>query len=194
MSQVPLIGGDVSPSDHINQTNTAIRELNSRDITELFKDETGVRRVLLGKGANGFYGLKVSKPTFDVYTASGDELAFNSDQNVFKIVTSGNGTIPANSTGNPGAGNFTNSIQSTVLSHGLGYVPAILAFIEINGTYLLLPYTSTTNGATSAAWTTYTLSADDTDINFQSEILAYGAAGSSLAQNVKYYLLQESAN
>jgi hypothetical protein len=72
------IGGGSSLEGIVNDINQNIFELKNREVTQIFKDDTGARRVLLGKGADGFYGIKVSKANKDVYDVSDDDLLFSS--------------------------------------------------------------------------------------------------------------------
>lgn len=197
MSQAPLIGGNVSQSELINQTNTAIRELNARDVTEIFKDDTGTRRVLLGKGKDGFYGLKVSKPGFDVYDSDGDDLAFNSDQNVFKIVDTG--TLSLTHTIG-GSGNVITTTES--VAHGLSYTPALLAFItldpgimsgDLSNSTVPNPYPilyTLSAGATLTLMGQAEVYVDSTNVYFT--LRTDGVSGGPYNCSAKYYLMQES--
>jgi len=47
----------------LNENFALLENINQ---TQIFKDETGVRRIILGKLPDGTYGLVISKPTFDV--------------------------------------------------------------------------------------------------------------------------------
>lgn len=70
------------------------------------------------------YGIKVSKPGFDVFTATGNQLIFKSDTDLIKVVLSG--TVSLSSTW-------------TTIAHNLGYVPQFLVFVNdsnTNKTYL----------------------------------------------------------
>ena len=194
MSQVPVAADD---SAVLNSLNSAIRELNNRDVTQLFKDDTGTYRVLLGKGSNGFNGLKVSQTGKDVTTATDSELVFNSDQNVFKIVDSGTIITTQFTTTNPGAGSFKaeSSIVGTY-THNLGYVPVVIAFMGDSSSYSMLPFTDYTNsGGSQAWWWTMSVQANTTTIQVTVDVMSYGA-GIAIASDysIKFYLLQETAN
>lgn len=175
-----LIGGDANNAQLANTANDIIREVQAMQTTEIFKDDTGTRRVLLGKGADGFYGLKVSKPTFDVYTAGADDLAFNSDQNVFKIAQSGTVTLTADG---------TDSLSETV-AHGLGYIPAVIAYAVYANGYHPLPLVSIHVGSGVGRFQA-NFYVDATNVTFYNEgYVGYVAE----TITIKYYLLQETAN
>ena len=70
------------------------------------------------------YGLKVSRPGYDVLTASDVQLAFSSKFNYFKIVTTGVVSLSVDS----GAGFFTQNI-----AHGLSFVPVAFCYILATG-------------------------------------------------------------
>jgi hypothetical protein len=120
---VKLLGGTSDLSSAINDMNTNLLELQGRERVQIFKDDQGVRRVLLGKGADGFYGLKVSQTGNDVYSAADDDLIFNSDQNMFKIVKTGTLTVPQV---NP---MLAGERYTASEAHGLSYVPAFMGFV-----------------------------------------------------------------
>lgn len=178
-----------SLTQNFSQITDMFRELYNRTITEIFKDDSGVQRVLLGKGANGFYGLKVSKSGFDVYDATDAQLVFNSDQNNFKIVSSFTTSITGSATSN----------TVTTIAHGLGYTPAILAFLNagLAGGAVRTPLPT---------WTT--LNRDDVNhvVNFRTWINAevdgtnvyldfFNSTASPIGPlTVTIYLLQETAN
>jgi hypothetical protein len=132
MSQVPQVPGDINQQDTINALNNTVREINARDTTQVFKDDTGTRRVLLGKGDNGFHGIKVSQAGNDVYTAADDKLVLSSDFNMFKIVGSGRTTIS----------HAASTLYNTAsVSHGVGRPPIVAAFLDYSGSYSQLPFT-----------------------------------------------------
>lgn len=187
-----------SNSDETNlaQMNDMLRELYARDTVQIFKDDTGQRRVLLGKRGDD-YGLFVSKATFDVFNASNDDLVFNSGQNVFKIVDSGTIVSPAISVSNPGAGNFDSGSATTTVSHSLGYIPAVIGYITGGAsTYFPLPFHSVSGASTSCRWFTLYTIASDTDVVFQIDVTVYNQAFSLTGgeYTLNFYLLQESAN
>lgn len=181
-----------SMGQNLNETNNMIRQFNKREIIEVFKDDTGTRRVLLGKGANGFYGLKVSKPGFDVYTAADDDLVFNSDNNIFKIVRKDTATVskPAN----------TARTVETV-PHGLGYAPLVIAFNDSSppGIASLSPSPNINVDSGGSVSFQAGFSVDATNLYFFVDTPNVGGAGgppysSAITQVFTYYILQETAD
>lgn len=188
-----LIGGSSSLEGVVTDMNQNILELKGRETTEIFKDDSGTRRVLLGKGADDFYGLKVSPAGTDVYTAAAADLVFNSDQNVFKIVDKLTTTFSYS----VGASASTNSFT---LNHNLGYLPLLSGSVNItsaSGTattgvyplpYLLIGANSTINGGYIAAGISIT-EVTTTLVHFSMVL----ASSSSFAGTVTLYVLQETA-
>jgi hypothetical protein len=168
-----------------NEVNNLIREVNGMKVTQIFKDDTGVRRVLLGKGPDGFYGLKVSKDTFDVYEADDDDLVFNSEQNVFKIVVSSTfNWQPV----------LSSNTASLTIAHNLGFTPIPLVYIASTTStdYYPLPHSASTtvSGGFVQFQDYFTCSVDDTNLY----ITNICSLANPRANNLfKYYLLQETA-
>lgn len=182
MAQVPQVPGDVNQDELINQVNNAVRELNNRDTVQVYKDDAGTRRVILDKD-----GLRTSPEGVDVYTATNDQLTFNSNNNVFKIIATGTVELPGPAT--------SGSNPSTVsVTHGLGYTPIVFAHGSDGGDYQALPWITTwKTGTPNAGMVEWEISytANPTTINFywQSNL---GLNGGSIT--IKYYILQETAN
>lgn len=84
-------------------------------------------KALFGRDGNGVYVVKVAKDTYDVLTATNDQLIFNSAQNVFKIVDDIYITISINHTSGDSASSYAASSQA----HGLGYKPAHEAYVDV---------------------------------------------------------------
>ena len=179
-----------SDESNWNQVNDLATEVRSKDVTQIFKDDTGTRRVLLGKGADGFYGLKVSPPGVDVYTATDAQLVFNSDQNIFKIVASDTGTVTTS-----GHGNFT-----TVIPHGLSFTPALIAYANYpsgsatayNPVPLILY--NAVGGADTQLEPAITATVIVDDVNVTLFVAKITSASFDGDYTFKYYLLQETAN
>lgn len=188
---VNLIGGGSSLETVVSDMNKNLLEIKGSETTQIFKDETGTRRVLLGKGADGFYGLKVSQPNFDVFTAEDDELIFNSGQNVFKIVKVGTFTMSKDASDNY---NVTDADVDPSLYHNLGFAPGIVAFWYFDPYYFPDPFFQV-NRTSGALDLHLRASVDDTRVI--GEIVAptdgtdYAGAAS---YTCKYYLLQETAS
>lgn len=139
-----LLGGGSDLQTVVNDVNQNILELKNREVTEFFKDDTGTRRVLFGKGANGFYGLKVSPANVDVFTATDDQLIFNSAQNVFKIVATGTVVFPDTAANSVAGGQQEQSIE---IETGVESDKALIAFVfsyNVESSSLQLPYIATT--------------------------------------------------
>lgn len=193
---VSFVSGQASNGDIANSLNAAIREQNAMQQTQIFKDDTGTRRVLLGKGADDFYGLKVSQPGEDVYTAEDDELVFNSDNNVLKIVFSGTAAQTV-------ASLAQDATDTVTVAHNLGYIPAAIIYLNGTGsTYLTADrhYTPPVTvpvkvGATYYPGVIHTFELDSTNIYFK---VTNSSAATPITDigtvNWKYYLLQETAN
>lgn len=181
----------------INQMNQNIADLSNNQTTQIFKDDAGNRRVLLGKGSDGFYGLKVSQPNIDVFTAADSDLIFNSDLNVFKYITKGTATITV------AAGSYARGVTlgTNTISHGLSTTPAFLLYVSmpnfgVVGNYLsnapAFSYVDT--GSVVAPSTVAYGSIDSTNltlhvVNLYSSI----TFGNSFTWTFKYYILQEIA-
>lgn len=190
-----LIGAGSDLSGTQTQMNKNILELQNNERTTIFKDDTGTRRVLMGKGPNGFYGLKVSKDTFDVYDAADEDLVFNSGQNVFKIVQSGTTETPGISL-NTGGAFYGADSNTTTVTHNLGYIPAAMVYID-NGTYYEpvsggLDWSQV--GAAAFFLLGYGFTVNDTSLRIYTRCFGYNTNQTEPGYTVKYYLLQETAN
>lgn len=82
------------------------------------------------------YGIKISRPGFDVKTAQPNQLSFSSKYKTLKVHSSGSGTL-------------TDSSRTATIPHGLGYVPLFMVHSTSNegfgsglfssGDYVLTP-------------------------------------------------------
>jgi hypothetical protein len=79
------------------------------------------------------FGIKISRPGFDVNTATPEQLAFSSKYKTFKIHERGNGTV-----------NSSVSSGLITIPHNLDYVPAFLVHVDPSqtGRYCIAPYGS----------------------------------------------------
>lgn len=79
----------------------------------------------------GDYGMRISSTGNDVKTCDDEDTIVNSKYAFLKGSISGSGTksVPHN------------SIQTVTISHGLGYIPFVTAFIDIaqNGNFVTTP-------------------------------------------------------
>ena len=165
------------------------RDINNIPSLSIYSDPSGT----------GF-AMKVSKPTFDVLTATDDELIFNSNQNTFKISDTLTGNIPT-------ANLSTNNTQAqtnlvTPIPHGItGRIPAFLAYVQLSGaTYCLMPYTATDifgSVINNRATRSYSATADGTNIYIILQATQVTTTNTTIAyggEPVKIYILQETAN
>lgn len=192
MSFVPV---NTSNSDaaNWNQVNALATDVYNDQKVRVIKDDDGVRRVILDKD-----GLRTSPSGVDVTTATNSQLSFNSNQVALKVVQSGTLNLDIVHTSNTVAA----GTQSKVLTHSLGYKPAVLAYATLpdvnsgSDQLIQLPYVSFwTSGAFQGefAGSTY-FAISNTTVTFY-VVHQVGTDYTPLvpAWNVKYYLLQESA-
>ncbi len=123
----PFFGRKISKTG-INITQATDNQLILKEDYDqgntIYYDDSGIPNVLIGKrpltGVRGFY---VAAPGIDVTKATDPQLIFNSQNDVFKIVESGHGTVTV------GSGDTANTVQ-TKIPHGLDYVPIVKGFIQ----------------------------------------------------------------
>jgi len=192
-----------SSSQNWMQVNDLARDIKSKERVTIYKDDAGTRRVLEGKGADGFYGLKVSPAEVDVYTATDDQLIFNSGQNVLKIVQTGTATIP--STTIPST--TTNGTSSVIITHNLGFKPVVIAYVtDTYGNLSPLPAFTVYSGFVDTGGgfpyvmplNQYVISSSGTNtVTFTNYITnsdyPLGMSYAASAKTIKYYFMQESA-
>ena len=65
------------------------------------------------------WGIKISKPGFDIGTASDSDLVFSTKFDYLKVQTSGSTNITTAGT--------------TIINHNLGYYPSFVGFAKFNG-------------------------------------------------------------
>ena len=95
---------------------------------------------IFGPDSTGKTVVKIAKEGFDADTATDDQLIFNSEQNVFKIVKKISKSFSISAGANGGTGSIT-------IDHNLGYVPLIFGSVTVstntvglsNGSILMLP-------------------------------------------------------
>lgn len=147
-------------------------------------------------------GMRVAKPGFDVRTASDDQLIFNSDRNVLKVIKSGVASINLVNTG----GIVAAGTQFCVVPTGLDFIPAFLTYqyVETASTsaYFQIPYQQLTNvtigaGTYGAVSLSIIASIDGPPFNelyFTIRHYSNFDYGSNTTLRFKYFLLQETAN
>lgn len=176
-----MIGGDTNNLDAVvGQINQNIAQLKVDEQTKIVKDDTGTRRVLLGKGSDGFYGLKVSQADNDVFTVDDSGLVFNSNNNLFKIVRKVELTVSFLAPTTQG---------TTTYAHGLSSTPAFLAFVGTGSFYGGCPWTLF---GTTAGMITYDVYATSTDI--VARVTKETNDSNDTQVEFTVYILQETAN
>lgn len=181
----------------VNQMNQNIAQQNTSQLVDIFKDETGTRRVLSGKGKNGFYGFKVSQPGIDVYEALDNQLIFNSDLNVFKYITNGTQTVTV------AAGSYARGVTlgTAVIPHGLSTTPAFLLYVTMPNFGVIGPYLSNApaysyvdTGTNVFASTVSYGTIDSTNLTLRVVNLYSSITfGNAFTWTFKFYILQEIA-
>lgn len=172
----------------ISSLNENFNLLQNQGRTTVIRDDEGVNRIIIGRQPDASYGIKMSKAGIDVTAATNEQLIFNSNQNVFKIVNTG--TVTVNKAANETSANV-------FVSHGLSYAPMVIAFGSQGGAtnYDLLPDItfSITTGAISKHVSTMVTSSD---INFY--IATPSWTGNTfytdpLTYKIRYYIIGETA-
>lgn len=176
----------------VKQINEQGRLISNEDRTKIIKDASGTPRILFGEGPDQFYGMKVSQEGIDVTSANNDELVFNSDQNVFKIVQTGTASVTKPATTTSG---------TQTIAHNLGYAPQIIAYLydSDDNTYNPTPVMGISwSGANAGKFNIlYEAFVDNTNIYLR--VITPDTGANTLYTNAytfsfKYYLLQESAS
>lgn len=167
--------------------------------------------LLAGEDEDGDIVFKVAQDGYDVKTATDQQLAFSSQFNSFKILSSGSIAISK-----------TSSSEGTSydVTHNFGYVPCVVAYTDsagglfgglsgqLPGNMLPAMHTITTvaapgDGGYSMSYIDARLyaTADTTKIRFRfdtpsagSGINGVAAYSGSYTANVRYYLLAETAS
>lgn len=157
------------------------------------RDENNLPQLVISTNP---FEMKVAKAGFDVLTAPNEDLIFNSSQNIFKIVDSNSITF------NKPAANW---LGTGIYTHNLGYVPAVIAFVQNSGTLTQIPLHTPVQigyGADNGkiALSIYPDLITSTNITFRCFTPSMsGPFGNinydqSIDITIKFYLLQESAN
>lgn len=178
----------ISPRAEGTQTVGKVTTKDSKIVANDGSNNIG----LFGFDDAGNMVVKVAKPGYDANSATDDQLVFNSSQNVFKIVDSGTSD----------SFNVTSSTPfSITINHNLGYQPIVIAYV-IGTTFGsatntdVLPYyvLGSTSGVPGAFVITgaITYSVGNNSIAFT--VYNPGSISPGLTGNIKYYILQESAN
>lgn len=185
MALRPLSSANSVESNN-NAVNDFMREFQGDQVVRVLKDDQGTRVLILDKD-----GLRTTEPGsgIDVYTATDDQLTFNSARNTLKVVASGTYSItkPAS----------TISVEE-LAPHGLDYIPTLVINVESFTTSpgeWRMGVTTTHNTATGVMVAVGTADVDATNVKFKATTPSGGSRyGDELVYNYKYYLLQETAN
>lgn len=162
-----------SQATNNNEINNMVRQLNNEQKTKIYKDNNGVRNISIGVQPDGTSRIRIAKEGIDVVDATDDQLIFNSAQNVLKIVKTGTTTIPASGS----------TLASVTVTHSLGFSPGVMAYLVLDvDQYIPLNYSA--NG-----FSIYSL-ITPTTVRF----LESSVSPITLPIDIKYYLLQETAN
>lgn len=146
-----------------------------------------------GREADGSIVVKVAKTGFDAKTASGNNLIFNSGQDIFKIVQKGSTTITVPTPSGVGA-----SIIGDLIPHNQTHRPTIIANITSSSTG------TGGTGNTPTPWTSFSGTGnlqfiadfntiDDTNFQFYVQWITSTTQFSGI-WTFTYYILQESFN
>lgn len=166
------------------------------DLGISFYDANGIPRWQVGDYPDGTVKMKLSQTGQDVRTATDDQLVWSSDFNLFKIVSSGTATSVVSSLA-------AGATDTTTVAHNLGYIPAVMAFVNGTGstyltadTYYPLPKAvPITVGANVHPGITYEVRVDASNVYF--DVTNWSTVGPITdigTANWKYYLLRETAN
>lgn len=170
--------------------------VSTKDAAVKVNDGT-LNRVFLGLLPDGSYGMKVSQDGYDVSAATDSELIFNSSYNMFKIIATGTTSIDVPDPF-PAVTNNT-----SVVAHGLAFKPMVLAWIDVPATGAFSMDSVTTSipasiyftGGTFAAAMAVYITVDTTNITFNiRNVAGVGLSGLSPSWNIRYYIIQETAN
>ena len=91
----------------------------------------------------GNYGIKVSKPGYDVKTSSPQELVFSSKYQTLHVHSQGSGIV------------YDSTGRTVTVAHGLGYIPKFLVHTQVDSSlpvigstnyYYIVPATTTRGG------------------------------------------------
>lgn len=151
----------------------------------ILRDQDDLPRIVCYIDSSGTPILKVSKDGYDATTTGDENLIFNSAQNVFKIADKLTTTLTGLAALGPGD-------ASTTITHGLGYSPVIVGYLEIPGFgNYPVPFMNVTAGVVQ---TTVAIS-EITTTTFKVKMSTSTAAPAGFgAWPFTYYLLQETAN
>lgn len=162
----------------------------------LGRQADGLARLLLLADGVDFY-LKISDDGIDVLTGTDDQMIFNSNNNLFKIVDKGIATVSLGFNANG-----TQVSGSDNVAHSLGYEPLVLAWsITTSGGKILRNFPSSIVNAKSVNTTAVTIGylrdedmlVTNTDITFSITVSnSTGVAEPATDVDIMYFLLTET--
>lgn len=164
---------------------------------QILAKQDGENKAVFGfYGVANKFGLKVAKAGADVLTAGDSDLIFNSEQNLFKIITSSSVTFAV-------ASLTSGSTTTQTVAHKQTGIPAVIAFVNGTGStyltanqYYSVPVTIPVAVAGKyEAGILYGFRVDATNIYF--DVSNYTSASPITdigTATFKYYVLQETAN
>lgn len=157
--------------------------------------QDGTNKAIMGfYGEANKFGFKVAEDGVDVLTASDDQLIFNSENNVFKIVSSNSFSVG-------GTSMSSGSTTTTTVPHGLGYIPVIHIYVNAEAVAALqggggltgLPLTYVVVPNAPMFTIQYRIDEDNLYIDFINH-LGGTVNITGYTWDFKYYLMQETAN
>lgn len=200
------------PSQQMAIINKNFAELDNETVKKLYDDSTGTHRIFIDASVPV---IKISKAGVDVTTATDDQLTFNSQQNVFKIVKKISTAIPAWNTTYNGVTTYGGS--QIIVPHGLTFTPIVNAYAKaeivdiatsniLASTYVPLPIIPAQSSNFNQYWfpdvaninsylgVSIVFGVTDTNIYLSAYMVATGNHAASMAAiPVTLFLLQESA-
>jgi hypothetical protein len=183
---------------------------SSNKSAEMIFNDSKTNRLLIGKNYQNDEVVWISAEGVDVTSADPTQpgqLIFNSNQNIFKIVKTGNSTIPSVVVGS-GSSNFS----GVTIAHNLGFAPVLNVYANVSTFFVIGGSLTQVNSyvpiplGNNSAGSFYQLAASGTINNYylwagvDTSNLYIGAfftntSGGAVSVNIpiKYYLLQETA-
>jgi hypothetical protein len=191
------------PGINVGQANANQLLFTNDYDTETFYDKSGNARVILGKLPDSSYGMWVSAPGVNAASVNPNvpgQLVFNSNNDIFKILLSGSGSVTVGTT------EF--QTYTTTIAHNLGYTPIVMGFVSAQVTLSgpvgqvqcpywfveeYVPGGGGPDGRFDMVVNTY-VNADNTNIYLNALAGAVDFYTQyQVTYNFKYYVLQETA-
>jgi hypothetical protein len=145
------------------------------------------------------WGLFQTKPGTDVTTNTDpSKFIFNSNQDVFKIVGTGNIISKTTTITWTTTNQWAYGTSTSLLAHGLNFIPTVIAVLNFGGDYTPLPFVNLVF-TSIPMWASLYCYTDATNVYFSIDAMGNsGAVGASSfgfgPYTAKYFLLQESAS